>query len=176
MPTSDVFNQYAQQDTRPADPLYERARAAGQYTQDVPTTTSTDYSYRNPQHPHLPQPGAQVMSSFGQGVAPSDGGRGGSSTALSAQQKKSMSGDEFQRRWRESEERVWRNQQRLNGSRPWQASPQDYEDVLGPERSGGMETVTNGPKLAGLRKDVGMGGSSTPTPNGGDGDDVSSGI
>jgi hypothetical protein len=180
MARQDPFNQYAQDSDGMADPLYERARAAGQYTQDVPTTTSTDYSYRNPQHPRLPQPGAQVMSSFGQGAAaPSDGVRGGS-TALSAQQKKSMTGEEFQRRWRESEERVWRNQQRLDGTRPWTGHPQDYEDVLGPERSGGMETVVRtGNPITGLRKDEGWdtGTAGVPAkPNGnGNGNGLSGG-
>ena len=44
------------------------------------------------------------------------------------------------------------------GRSPGQGSPQDYEDVLGPERSGGMEqVVTSGLRPAGLRKDEGWG-------------------
>jgi hypothetical protein len=124
MPTADRFNQYAQDDARPADTLYERARAAAQYTQDVPTTTSTDFSYRNPQHPHLPQPRGQVTSPFGQGAAPTTGGGGGGGrAALSVQQKKHMTGEEFQRQWAESEQRADRIRDSLNG-RPW-GHPQD---------------------------------------------------
>jgi hypothetical protein len=56
-------------------------------------------------------------------------------------------------------------QQHYDGS--WDGSPQDYEDVVGPNRSGGMETVTSGPKLAGLLKDEGTAGVRVPAkPNG----------
>jgi hypothetical protein len=95
---------------------------------------------------------------------------------LSAQQKKFMSGEKVHRRWAESQERVDRIRDSLNG-RPF-GHPQDYEDVLGPERSGGMKAVTSGPKLAGLLKDEGWGTGTSGVPakpNGGNGNGLSGG-
>ena len=69
-----------------------------------------------------------------------------------------MTSEEVQARWRHSDERVWRNEQRIAGLRPWQGSPQDMEDVLGPERSGGMEhVVRTGTPTNGLLKNEGWG-------------------
>jgi hypothetical protein len=154
--------------------MARRSDTFGQYTADDPVITQGDYSWQAPQHPYAHQPPAARIA-FG-GGAPSGGGGG---RALSEHQKNRMTGDEFQRRWAQSEERVWRNQQRLNGSQPWTASPQDYEDVLGPERSGGLDKiVSNGNANTGLRKNEGWGEGTAGVPatsNGGNGDGLSGG-
>ena len=63
----------------------------------------------------------------------------------SGQRKQPMNGDEFRRRWAQSEHRADRLRQQYEGTQSWSGSPQDYEDVLGPERSGGVDKVVNGP-------------------------------
>jgi hypothetical protein len=72
-------------------------------------------------------------------------------------------GDRFTKRWRESDARAERLRQQYETGE-WNASPQDYEDVLGPERSGGIDTVTNGSKQAGKRNDEGWDPGSVPVP------------
>jgi hypothetical protein len=64
-------------------------------------------------------------------------------------------------------------QARYEGHRPWTASPQDYEDVLGPNRSGGIETYKSGNPNTGLRKDEG--GAARPMPSNGNGNELSGG-
>jgi hypothetical protein len=83
-------------------------------------------------------------------------------------------GERWERRYRESMDRAERMQQQYEGTRPWSGSSQDYEDVLGPERSGGIDKVVSGPKVAGRRTngDDYLGPSvvrATPKPNGGNG-------
>ena len=95
------------------------------------------------------------------------------------QQKNYMTGEEFQNRRRQSEESVWRTQQRYEGTRPWTGHPQDYEDVIGPNRSGGMEKVIRtGNPATGLLKDEGWGTGTagvpvTPKPTNGNGNRLS---
>ena len=72
-------------------------------------------------------------------------------------------GDRFVRRWRESEARAERMRRQYEGTRDWSGSPEDYEDALGPERSGGLDKVVNGPKQAGSRKNN-EGWDPGPTP------------
>jgi hypothetical protein len=52
-----------------------------------------------------------------------------------------------------SEDRADRLRQQYEGTRPWTGSHQGMNDVIAPDRSGGMGPVTNGPRQTGLRKD-----------------------
>jgi hypothetical protein len=126
-----------------------------QYSQDEPSWTLPPPAYKWIEPTRI-RPSRQVaMGLGGFGAAPGGGGGGGG--AVSSTQRKAMSGDEFVNRWRHSEERADRMARQYEGTQAWQASPQDYEDVLGPERSGGMEKVTSGPKTTGLLNNEGWG-------------------
>jgi hypothetical protein len=127
-----------------------------QYTEDVPTITTSDFSYRNPQHPYIrqtPRVGT-TMPLVGAGVAR---GAGGGTTA---HQRQKRIGDDFEAQWRQSEERADRIRQQTEGSRPWTGSPDDYNDVVAPPRDGvGISAVTMGPRQVGIHPDGNGGGT-----------------
>jgi hypothetical protein len=53
-------------------------------------------------------------------------------------------GEQFVQRWYQSEKRARRMQREFEqpgAPTPWTGSPQDYEDLVGPERSGGLDTI-----------------------------------
>ena len=105
---------------------------------------------------------------FGQPVTTGGGGEAAVTPAAGERP-----GDVFERNWRHSEERVARLQAHREGGRSF-GSPQDYEDVLGPNRSGGIDTVvSHGPANTGLGRDLNgnghapVGARSKPSPSGG---------
>lgn len=152
--------------------MARRSDKFGQYAADEPVTTPGDFSYRNPVHPYTHPPRRGAAFSLGGGTGGSGGGGGGGAP----QQQQEKPGDVFERRWRQSEGRAERIRDSLSG-RPW-GHPQDYEDVLGPNRSGGLEKVTTGPRQTGLRKDEGYGPSPVPAkpkPGNGNGGGLSGG-
>jgi hypothetical protein len=113
------------------------------------------------------------------GTAGTAGASGGGGVAPAGQGFiAETAGDRFQKRWRESEARAERMRQQYEGTCDWSGSPQDYEDVLGPERSGGLDKVVNGPKQTGQRKDEGWDPGSVPVrpkPTNGNGKGLSGG-
>jgi hypothetical protein len=79
-----------------------------------------------------------------------------------------------------TEARADRLRRQWEGSQPWTGSPEDMEDVLGPERTGGLDAVTSGPTQAGLRKNESWGGGPSspvpaPKPTNGNGNGLSGG-
>ena len=71
---------------------------------------------------------------------PTAGGGGGVSISVGGQGDEKADGD-LEKQWRESEDRAARLRGQWQGSRPWSGGQQDYEDALGPNRSGGMDKV-----------------------------------
>lgn len=118
-----------------------RTDSFNQFTADDPSFTQAPQPYQWVE-PTRSRPSRRVaMGLGGFAGASSAGSGGGGGRAVSSTQRKAMTGDEFVNRWRHSEERAWRLQQQHEGSQAWSGSPQDVEDLVGPERSGGMETV-----------------------------------
>ncbi len=143
------------------------------YTLDQPKTTQyipppAPYRYRGQEREQRQGPAVVVVPGGGMG--------GGGVVSHAAPQERI--GDRFEAEWRASEKRAERLRQHWEGSRAWTASPQDYEDVVGPNRSGGLEKVASGRRQTGLRKDQGWDGGPSPvraTPNGGNGNGLSGG-
>lgn len=138
----------------------------GQYAEDVPTFSQALSPYQWAQPSHWLRTG---RSGGGRPILAGTGGIAGvpgrAGAAPAGKSFVSETGtDRFVRSWRESAARAERMRQQYEGTRRWSGSPQDYEDVVGPERSGGMEKVVNGPKQAGLRKNEGWGEGSSPVP------------
>jgi hypothetical protein len=158
---SDSFGQYAQDSGGMADPLGQQVRIKSQYTASQPTITQGDFSYRNPQHPYahaLRRPAVSFAGGFQQ-----QGGAGGMTTVHQRQRQVGLDGE---REWRQSQARVDRLKEQQQGQRAWEASPDDYNAVIAPDRSGGMGPVTMGPRQIGLhpdgKGDIGWGGASVP--------------
>ena len=102
---------------------------------------------------------------------------GGGATAPAAQGGKPF---DFQQAWDRSLARAERMRRQYEGTQDWSGSPQDYEDALGPNRSGGLDKVTNGPKQTGIRRDGGWDPGpipvrATPRPTNGNGNGMSGG-
>jgi hypothetical protein len=178
--SSDRWQQYAEEGAT-IDPLDIRARTAAQYTTSPQgTTTLGDYSsWTAPTHARAPRPsgGARIIP-FGQGGGAGAGGAArGSGGGVSAHQQAKQRAFDFEKEWRASDDRVARNRAQYEGTQPWSGSPQDYEDVVGPNRSGGIDTVVNGPRQVGLYRDdddEGLGG--VPAQPSGGGNDGSGGV
>jgi hypothetical protein len=96
MASRDRFSQYSTD--RPVVSVEDPKR---QYTQDRPTTTLGDYSWRAPQQERPARPAAGRAISFDTGA---DSGAGSSGTPM-AQRWESI-GDNFERRWHESRRRA----------------------------------------------------------------------
>ncbi len=83
--------------------------------------------------------------------------------------------------WDRSEERAERLRPQVQGQQPWTGSPDDYNDVIGPDRSGGMSAVTMGPRQVGIHPDGngndwgGAGVRAKPKPTNGNGNGLSGG-
>jgi hypothetical protein len=93
-------------------------------------------------------------------------------------QQRKQGGEDFETRWRHSEERAARMRSQYEGQQAWTGSPADVEDLVGPNRSGGMETYTRGNKQTGLNREEDWGGAGVPArpkPMNGNGDGLSGG-
>ena len=155
-----------------------------QYSEDTPTFTQAQQPYQWVE-PTRSRPSRRVSMGAGGGfggVSSVGGGGGGGGGRVSSTQSKHMTGDEVQQRWDRSQARADRLQRQYEGTQDWSGSPQDMEDLVGPERSGGMEKVTSGPTTTGLlRRDedwgTGTAGVRVPAkPNGnGNGNGLSGG-
>jgi hypothetical protein len=157
-----------------------------QLSQDVPTFRQPPqpYQWATPSHWQRTRlsgggrAGVNWSDVFGSGRAARGGG-----AVSSAQQQDLLAptaGDRFVARWRASEDRADRLRQRYEGTQDWSGSPTDYNDVIGPNRSGGLAKVTSGPPQTGLRRDEGWDPGSLspvrPKPTNGNGDGLSGGV
>ena len=110
----------------------------GQYTADQSNFSAPlpAYQWQQPQRPR-PHRGATLQ--FGTGAAAGGGGGGGGAPATRPGPLDKTLGERWEERYRASTERAERIRGSLDG-RSW-GSPADYEDLLGPERSGGLDKI-----------------------------------
>jgi hypothetical protein len=134
-----------------------------QYAEDYPSFTQAPQPYQWIE-PTRSRPSRQVSMGMG-GFGGGTGAGGGGGAVSSGQPRQPMTGDEFMNRWRHSEERADRLARQYEGTQPWTGSPDDYEDVLGPERSGGLDKVAGGRNQnTGLRRNEGWGTGTAGVP------------
>jgi hypothetical protein len=131
MPSSDRFDQYAQD-----EPTFTQAR--------------DPYVWQEPSHWQTGRGGGGRPILMGTGGTAAAGGGGAAAPDQGFMAE--TGGDRFDKRWRQSEERAARMRQQYEGTRDWNGSPQDYNDAISPPNRG-MEKVTNGPRLTGMRAD-----------------------
>jgi hypothetical protein len=131
-----------------------------QYSQDVPTFSAPLPAYEW----QMPRAWQRTGRSGGArallaGTDQTAGAWGGAGVAPRGEDfMAETGGDRFVRKWRESEHRAERMRQQYEGTRDWSGSPEDYEDVVGPNRSGGLDKVvrTQNPQTGIRRTKVGI--------------------
>jgi hypothetical protein len=152
-----------------------------QYSQDQPTFSAPLPAWRWEMPQRLQQTGRSGGGRpvlWGTEGTAAHGGGGG--IAPAAQGGRPF---DFQQAWDRSLARADRLRRQYETGE-WSGSPQDYNDTIAPERSGGMDKVMNGPKQTGIRRDPGgwdpgstpVRATPRPTNGNGNGNGMSGGV